>query len=60
MLFPERILKIILANNRNTFELTEEVKPSIIRTGKRESLDSEDYQVIEEICFPMAEKLGLI
>ena len=60
VLFSERVLQTILGNNHNQIEMLEPLKPSVIRTGKREVLDSDDYHAIEEICLPLAEALGLI
>jgi len=60
VLHPQRVLQVVLADTGCPIETHEPVIPSVIRTGKRESLDSEDYEAIEEICFPVAKKIGLI
>jgi len=60
VLFPEETSRLILNGANRDIEFKVPVKPSSIRTGKRESLDSEDYKAIEEICQPIAEKMKIL
>jgi hypothetical protein len=61
VLFPEKVLETVFdkIGVDDRIELKEAVKSSLVRTGKREFLDSDDYEAIEEICFPLVEKMEL-
>jgi len=60
VLTPETITKCILSETGNIFELDSAMKSSKIRTDKRQYLDEEDFAAIEEYCFPIAKKMGLL
>lgn len=59
VLSPHQVLKKIVEKTGNRFELIEPVKPSEIRTQRRSFLEVNDYKALEEICYPVAEKINI-
>ena len=62
VLSPQSVIEAILSKGAGErgVVLTESVKPSNIRTGKRRFLSSSDCEAIEELCYPIARKMGVV